>query len=144
MPGKCKFQELWLQNEQFKDWVLKVDDRKAKCKVCKTTIELSNMGEGALRSHANSKKHATCMKPTGASSSAQVPITALLQPPHIAPREPQSANEAAPTPSSDGSVRHSGARLGLTPAKTLEAEILWCLKLTESHWSYKSSEQSGM
>ena len=45
MPGKCKFQELWLQNEQFKDWVLKVDDRKAKCEVCKTTIELSNMGE---------------------------------------------------------------------------------------------------
>ncbi len=47
MPGKCKFQELWLQNEHFKDWMFKADDIKAKCKVCKTTIELSNMGEGA-------------------------------------------------------------------------------------------------
>ncbi len=36
---------LWLQN--FKDWVLKADDRKSKFKVCKTTIELSNIGEGA-------------------------------------------------------------------------------------------------
>ena len=55
MPGKCKFQELWLQNEQFKDWVLKVDDTKAKCKVCKTTIELSNMGEGAASPYSSKR-----------------------------------------------------------------------------------------
>lgn len=86
------------------------------------------LGEGFLRSHANSKKHAAHMKPTGAPSSSQVPITSLLQP---MPRKQQSANETAPIPStSDCSMRHSGAYLGLTLAKTLEAEILWYLKLT--------------
>ncbi|XP_060782877.1 uncharacterized protein LOC132890101 isoform X2 [Neoarius graeffei] len=61
-------------------------------------------------------------------------------------REP----EAAPAPSSSdvGTTRltsssSSREHLGLIPAKTLEAEILWCLKLTESHWSYRSSEKSG-
>lgn len=68
MPGTCIFQELWLQNDEFKDWVLKVDDRLVKCKVCKTIANLSHMEEEDLHSHAKDKKHAACMKPTEAAS----------------------------------------------------------------------------
>lgn len=57
MPGKCQFKDIWLENLDFTDWVVKVDDRKAICKVCRTTVEISNTGDGALRTHMNGKKH---------------------------------------------------------------------------------------
>lgn len=41
MPGKCQYQELWIQDGHFKDWVLNVDDRKAKTK-CEEIKRLSN------------------------------------------------------------------------------------------------------
>lgn len=68
MPGTCNFPELWLQNDDLKDGVLRVDDRKDKCKVCKTNIDISNVREGALHRLINGKTHAACMKSTGASS----------------------------------------------------------------------------
>lgn len=135
MPGKCWFQDNWLDNVDFKDLLIKLDDHRAKCAICKTVIFLSNMGESALRSHASGKKHVQRLR-TGASTSTQQQplITTLMSSPSRRP-------EAAPTPST--TTPHNG-ELHLIPTKTLEAEVLWCLKLVESHWSYRSSEDSGM
>ena len=33
--------------------------------------------------------------------------------------------------------------LFFTKDDTLNAEVLWCLKLIDSHWSYRSSHESG-
>ena len=55
---KTFFQESWLSNEEFKSWlVLTENKQQARCKRCKKTFELSNMGVQALKSHADGKNH---------------------------------------------------------------------------------------
>eukprot|EP00745_Piridium_sociabile_P019341 TRINITY_DN29246_c0_g2_i5.p2 TRINITY_DN29246_c0_g2~~TRINITY_DN29246_c0_g2_i5.p2 ORF type:complete len:121 (+),score=14.85 TRINITY_DN29246_c0_g2_i5:120-482(+) len=59
MPGKCSFQDRWLQDKDFKTWVLRdpVDKTKAKCGVCATSLNIANMGEAALKVHMKSDRH---------------------------------------------------------------------------------------
>ena len=55
------FDDQWLGIEAYKEWLLHGDDwTSAKCKVCpisRNKIELSNLDERAIKSHAKSKKH---------------------------------------------------------------------------------------
>ena len=59
MPhGKCVFNEHWLRDPQYAEWITR--DRVpgcAKCVFCAKSIDITNMGEGALRSHARGAKH---------------------------------------------------------------------------------------
>ena len=54
----------WLSRGEYKDWLLPEDSdpTKARCKICMKTFSLSNMGEKAVRSHAEGKKHASSLK----------------------------------------------------------------------------------
>ena len=56
---KTFFNPAWLQETEFKSWIEKDENNllRARCRVCCTHIELSNMGLQALRSHAKGKKH---------------------------------------------------------------------------------------
>ena len=60
MPGgKCVFSCQWLENRNYKEWI-EADPKnrhKAYCKVCKKSIDVSAMGESALKSHEAGKKH---------------------------------------------------------------------------------------
>ena len=50
MPGKCKFKDTWLDNEQHRQWIaqIKTDCHQARC-IC--------MGEYSLRSHMTTASH---------------------------------------------------------------------------------------
>ena len=55
---KIFFQESWLSNEEFKSWLVLTENKlQVRCKRCKKTFGLSNMGVQALNSHALGKKH---------------------------------------------------------------------------------------
>ena len=55
---KTYFQESWLSNNEFKEWLVAAADKtQAKCKLCKATFTLGNMGMTALKSHATGKGH---------------------------------------------------------------------------------------
>ena len=56
---KCHFQNEWLTNEEYSNWVQAVPKNKSrvKCSFCKTEINISNMGVAALDSYAAGKKH---------------------------------------------------------------------------------------
>ena len=56
---KCHFQNEWLTNEEYSNWVQVVPKSRSrvKCSLCKTEIDISNMGVSALDSHAAGKKH---------------------------------------------------------------------------------------
>ena len=56
---KCHFQNEWLTNEEYSNWVQVVPKNRSrvKCSLCKTEIDISNMGVSALDSHAAGKKH---------------------------------------------------------------------------------------
>ena len=57
MPGKCSFYELWLLKAEYQSWIEVVpsDVYKARCKFCRTILELPNMGESALKGHMKCK-----------------------------------------------------------------------------------------
>ena len=59
------FQTDWLEKEEYKNWLKPCINKKVVfCQKCTKTIELSNMGEQALKSHMKGKKHITSSKPT--------------------------------------------------------------------------------
>ena len=57
MPRKTYFSDLWLKISQYKDCLRKKDDISGQCGYCAKDIDVFNMGESALKSHAGSKKH---------------------------------------------------------------------------------------
>ena len=65
MSNQTYFQDEWLEEDEFSScFALVLDDnKKAKCKVCTKSFELSDMGIGALTSHhTKSDKHKRLMK----------------------------------------------------------------------------------
>ena len=66
MPGKCKFQNSWLNKEQYKGWLLKEpsDIHSARCSACLKSFKVENMVESALVSHTKSAGHKQAIKTT--------------------------------------------------------------------------------
>ena len=64
MPGRCHFNEKWLEKDGYKTWLRKDDKNpnKAFCFACKKSIDLNVMGESALVSHMKGKKHEEYVK----------------------------------------------------------------------------------
>ena len=50
MPGNCKFQEKWLDNVEYKDWLHKdsLNIHNAKCSICHKSFSVSSMGEHSV------------------------------------------------------------------------------------------------
>ena len=56
--GKKKFQDEWLSDPQFKEWLKKLDNlSKLRCTLCNKTGSLSTSGRSALSIHASGDKH---------------------------------------------------------------------------------------
>ena len=54
------FADDWLTHDDFKIWLRKDaldDNKKARCTICHTSIELSSSGRGASTDYAKGKKH---------------------------------------------------------------------------------------
>lgn len=59
MPGKCKFNDLWLLEDFAKKWLSEVKDDKYKayCKICRSKFDISHSGIGSIKTHAKGMKH---------------------------------------------------------------------------------------
>ncbi len=58
MPGKCRFNNVWLHYEKYKGWLEKDQDPgHAKGTLCRKTFDISNMGETALSNHSKGAEH---------------------------------------------------------------------------------------
>ena len=57
MPGFCVFNDVWLEKPGYKHGLRKdgTNKRKAFCTMCKKTVDIAAMGEGALTSHSKGK-----------------------------------------------------------------------------------------
>ncbi|KAK5900192.1 hypothetical protein CesoFtcFv8_009591 [Champsocephalus esox] len=129
MPGKCRFNNVWLLKDNYQLWLSKdTDPRRAKCKLCSKIIDISNMGEAALASHMKGTKHQTAV--------AAVASSAMFR----------TFMNVDATPSNATSVSTATKQTTLNvPSKhdVIKAEILWALKIMDSHYSYKSSEDTS-
>ena len=64
MPGRCHFNEKWLEKDAFKSRLRKDDKNSNKpfSFACNKSIDLNVMGKSALLSHMKDKKHEEYVK----------------------------------------------------------------------------------
>ena len=64
MPGKCTFQDRWLADERYKDWILKdaVNKYFAKCAICVKGLNLTSIGKSVFWKHAGADRHKKKLK----------------------------------------------------------------------------------
>ncbi|XP_061478100.1 uncharacterized protein LOC133382414 [Rhineura floridana] len=51
------FQTEWLQNDAFKDWIVKVDDIVARCRYCNAAFPVRQDGVEAIQKHMETEEH---------------------------------------------------------------------------------------
>ena len=143
------FQDSWLSNEHYKLWVKRVSDKNtsARCRLCLKNIELSNMGERALNSHANGQVHTEKVKTVLAvqnffkkrvtpSVQQQQPNQQPNQQPMQDDQEPASpSNSESTTPnSSTSNAQQQTMDYLIVSNRTLKAEINFLVfSITKGH-----------
>ncbi len=139
MPGKCSFNIQWLFKDKFQLWLLKdPDQRCAKCRLCSKSFDISNTGEAALVSHMRGRKH------TATAASISNSIREFVD-----VGDNVTAVTPTPTQTTIAVAAISTARQtnldasDVTTTKVLKAEVLWALKVMNSHYSYKLSEDAA-
>lgn len=53
----CSFNDNWLNDENFKLWLMKYNEEYAKCKICQVNFTIKYDGISAVKQHLNSLKH---------------------------------------------------------------------------------------
>ena len=127
--GKNKFQLIWLQNKDYKNWLERLDEYNGRCKLCLKDIKVSNMGESALKSHMASTKHDEMLKQK---EDADKNLSLLHYLPRIS-NSTKSADGASSSKLSPPSLQDIAI-----PVAVLSAEIRWALKVVTSHFSLRS------
>ena len=116
------FQERWLSDERFKDWLVPAQTkREARCKRCKKSFELLNMGVQSLKNHAEGKKHKQLC--------AVVAIFLQTKPVTKSTTSSPDLRPVSSTSSSSGRrVTQKAREITVTKSQTLSAEIRWALQ----------------
>ena len=123
---KSSFQEIWLNNEKYSLWLQKDEDtRLARCKVCSKSFSVAAKGIKALDAHANGAKHKDCLPKKDS-------IVSFIQKESVQP-EPQEATSSKQCNISDM----------LQKEVVLKAELIWCLDVVQSKYSFRSSDSKS-
>ena len=128
---KCIFNGRWLSDSKYSAWLQRgAGVVSAKCKLCKSSFDVSNMGETALKCHAGGKKNRARVEELEKAVASGSTLDGLVRgsPVHVAPR---------PTASSSTPIAPSIASLAVHN-DVLTAEVLWTLKFVTIHSSYNS------
>lgn len=163
---KTLFNSNWLLKDTFKTWVAPVekDRTSAHCKLCCKNFDLSNMGEQALVSHMNGKKHQKAYQSSQCSSSLyafyaskksslssqnvqNVSISTEIK--DVSDQSKPTCKETADSTSVSENVilttsnqtsanQPRGLKSMLIKNEITKAEVLWCLHLVQSHNSQRS------
>ena len=142
-----RFNKEWMDKVEYKDWLLPEPSNytKAKCRLCMRSFSLSNIGEPALKSHAQGKKHQNAVKTSGKNTSVwggglkkddQKASTSTQKEEPLACKESEELLVAAAR-STEEKRSSSMTKLILTREQH-KAEIFWALKSVMSHFSYNS------
>ena len=131
----ARFNLDWMNKEEYKDWLLpeQSDNTKARCKFCRRTFSLSNMGEPSLKSHAQGKKHQSIIQ----RSEKNPLVKGFLEKKDVA--EASTSEESGPSTlvvSSSAEQKPSFVTKFALTKEHHKAEIIWALKSVMSHFSY--------
>ena len=149
MKGQCNYNPNWERDPRYKEWIspFKGDKKKALCKLCDRFIEISGMGESALKSHAKSSKHSLRLKLKQGSNLSDFGFGSLAtsSKSNEKPKEPTKSTDelTVPPPQVESEKRKEASgsiQSFMTKDDVLRAEILWVLKLVKNHYSFNSSK----
>ena len=134
----ARFNLDWMNKEEYKDWLLpeQSDNTKARCKFCRRTFSLSNMGEPSLKSHAQGKKHQSIIQRSEKNPS----VKGFLEKKDVA--EASTSEESGPSTlvmSSSAEQKSSFVTKFALTKEHHKAEIIWALKSVMSQFSYNSA-----
>ena len=142
-----RFNKEWMDKVEYKDWLLPEpsNNTKAKCRLCMRSFSLSNMGEPALKSHAQGKKHQNAVKTSGKNTSVwgylkkddQKASTSTQKEEPLECKESEELSVAAAR-STEEKRSSSMTKLTLTREQH-KAETFWALKSVMSHFPYNSA-----
>ena len=120
--SSCSFQDEWLSDDRFRAWVGEIGDKKeARCVVCKRNIDISAVGSSALHSHASGKKHKEFM--TAHNKCGFIDLF---------------FNKPCSSGTTKAQYKTGTVKEMLTKNDVTNAEIMWCLKVVDGHFSYNS------
>ena len=124
---KCSFQDFWLNDNKYLPWLQKDKDNSlARCKVCAKTFSVSSMGVKALDAHAAGAKHIERLP-------KKVSIVSLTQNKGV----PEQQTGSAP------STKQCNISDMLEKDAVFKAELIWCLDVVQSKYSFRSSDSKS-
>jgi hypothetical protein len=154
MPVHCSFNSSWLKHDSYKDWLVQDKTKPsstARCKICLTSFNVSNMGEAAVKSHMKGAKHSQLFKQVTTAVSVKDYSRLLVL---VSQQDAHKKSEDAAAVARDhgGHSKQIQATLTTAPVhgsvatKTdvLSAQLLWTMKLCSTHYSHNSYESSGL
>ena len=126
----ARFNLDWMNKEEYKDWLLpeQSDNTNARCKFCRRTFSLSNMGEPSLKSHVQGKKHQSIIQRSEKNPS----VKGFSEKKDVA--EASTSEESGPS-----TLVMSSSTEQKSSFEHHKAEIIWALKSVMSHFSYNSA-----
>lgn len=150
---KCKFQPAWLDDPQFKLWLTSDAESKhnAACRFCKTCFSLGNMGVGALKKHAEGKKHRSIVTPLATAAQGTisfVPKSNSLSSTKETAQTEQNRNDSSKeieiirSADSESLKEKMFVDRFFNSKDVIKAEIIWALSRVKSHLSSRASEHS--
>ena len=135
------FQDEWFTDERFRLWIGKTQNPKeGRCLICKKDFDISLMGVAALTSHAKGQKHNSKLSDKSSSADIRLMLGGSMNKENIRPttdKQKDSETNKQTVKSSD-IPSSSMDKLIANQANTLNAEILWCLRMVQAHESYNS------
>ncbi|XP_065665582.1 uncharacterized protein LOC136087006 [Hydra vulgaris] len=121
---KSSFQEIWLSNVSYTSWLQKDKNPSlARCKVCSKLFSVAAMGIKAVDAHARGVKHIERLPQEGYSVLFKETVQS----------EPQKPISSKQCNISDM----------LQKEKVLKAELICCLDIVQSKYSFRSSENKS-
>ena len=124
---KTSFQEIWLNSKKYSLWLQKDEDTSlSRCKVYSKSFSVAAMGIKALDAHANGTKHKDRLPKKDS-------IVSFIQKESVQP-EPQKATSSKQCNVSDM----------LQKEVVFKAELIWCLDVVQSKYSFRSSDNKSV
>ena len=132
------FQEAWLTCSEFSFWIARGKvNTEARCKLCKSNFELSNMGVISVKSHNKSKGHQKLVR-----EKEQIANFFKKKTKEIDQSVPLDSEVTESVPDSQSSSIQTTISSSFKDGGKLHAEIRWCLKHVLSGYSGNSMNGS--
>ena len=145
--GKCVFNPVWVKNKDYQSWIAPAEDKyRFFCRVCNCSLDIGKIGEKAVKLHHGSGRHKKRL------AESVVPINSFLQveetqtPLEQPPSQPAERFQSSSSSSSSTSFSSSSgiASFCVNQTDILKAEILYTLKVVDSHYSFRSCEGNSL